>query len=96
MHITLLKAIAAGFLMTVLLMLPFVGAFTVGLLLTPICLVPHPFVQQFCRTSEYVDIGFAWITFHSNVPFFFYWAWYSIVALVLYKGKELLSARKVK
>jgi hypothetical protein len=85
MLITLLKSIGAGFLMAVLLMLPFFGPFTVGLLLFPICLVPLPYVQQFCKSSEYVEFGFAWITIHSKAPFFFYWAWFSIVALALYK-----------
>jgi len=85
MLITLLKSIWAGFLMAVLLMLPFFGPFTVGLLLFPICLVSLPEVQQFCKSSEYVEFGFAWITIHSKAPFFFYWAWFSIVALALYK-----------
>jgi len=71
--------------MAVLLMLPFFGPFTVGLLLFPICVVPHPSVQQFCKSSEYVEFGFAWITIHSKAPFFFYWAWFAIVALAIYK-----------
>jgi len=81
----LLKSILAGFLMTLILLIPFFGAFTVGLLLIPVCLVPNVTIQQFCKSSEYVEFGFAWVILHSAQPFFFYWAWYFIVAFALYK-----------
>lgn len=82
---TLIKSVGSGLLMALLLCIPFIGPFTVGLLLFPICLIPHPFIKQFCESSSYVHFGFAWITLHSPAPFFFYWAWFSVVALALYK-----------
>lgn len=85
MNSILLKAIGSGFLMTLLLCIPLLGPFSVGLLLIPVCLIPHPFIRQFCESGEQVEVGFAWITLHSPTPFFFYWACFSVIALALYR-----------
>lgn len=84
MLVRLVKSIVAGFLMAAILLIPLVGAFTVGLLLVPLCMVDIPMVKQFCANSQYVEFGFAWITMHSWPPFVFYWAWFSLVSFVGY------------
>jgi hypothetical protein len=84
MLITLLKSVAAGLLMATLLLIPFLGPFTVGLLLIPVCFIPHDLVQQFCSTGDQVDFGFAWITLHTKAPFFFYWGWYTLLSFALF------------
>ena len=84
----IVKALWNGLLMAVLLLSPIVGAFTVGLLLFPICVFRVPFLRQFCENSKYVEFGFAWITIRSWEPFLFYWAWYSVVAYVWFRVRE--------
>ncbi len=77
-----LKSAALGLLMAGLLLVPFLGPFTVGLLLIPLGLVPLEFVRQCCQTGGQVEIGFAWITLRTTWPFFIYWAYYSCVTFV--------------
>jgi len=84
MLVRLLKSIVTGLLMVAVLLIPLVGAFTVGLLLVPLCMLGIAPVEEFCSNSRYVEFGFAWITLHSWHPFFFYWAWFSLVSFVGY------------
>ena len=77
-----LKSVALGLLMTGLLLVPFLGPFTVGLLLIPLGLVPFEFVRQCCQTGDQVEIGYAWVTLHTPRPFFVYWAYYACLAFV--------------
>ena len=84
MLIAILKSVTAGLLMAALLLVSLFGRFTVGLLLIPVCFIPHRVVQQFCSTSDQVDFGFAWITLHMKAPFFFYWGWFTFVVLALF------------
>jgi len=68
--------------MTGLLLVPFLGPFTVGLLLIPLGLLPLVFVRQCCQTGDQVEIGFGWITLHTPQPFFVYWAFYACLAFL--------------
>jgi hypothetical protein len=73
-----------------LLLVPFLGPFTVGLLLIPLGLVPFEFVRHCCQTGDQVEIAFGWITLHTFWPFFVYWAYYAFVVFVY------LSLRRTK
>lgn len=55
----LVKSVVLGLLMAGLLLVPFLGPFTVGLLIIPLSLVPLEFVRQCCQNGDQVEIGFA-------------------------------------
>ena len=84
-----LKSVVLGLLMAVLLLVPFLGPFTVGMLLIPLDLVPFDFVRQCCQTGDQVEVGFAWITLRSPKPFFVYWAYYACLAFVFLSLRNL-------
>jgi hypothetical protein len=77
-----MKSLVFGFFMAGLLLVPFLGPFTVGLLLIPLGLVPFEFVRRCCQTGDQVEIGFGWVRLHSFQPFFIYWAYYACVVFV--------------
>jgi len=57
----LTRSIATGLLMAILLLIPFAGPFTVGLLLFPL---------EMTGLLHDAEVGFAWITFKSSKSFF--------------------------
>jgi ABC-type multidrug transport system permease subunit len=85
-----LKSVALGLLMAGLLLVPFLGPFTVGLLLIPLSLVPFQFVRQYCQTGEQVEIGFAWVTLHTLQPFVFFWGYYACLAFAFLSVYSLI------
>lgn len=69
-----------GVVMVLILLVPFLGAFTVGLLTVPMCMLPLAALKPYCQNSEYVTFGFAWITIHSPSAYVVYWAEYAFLA----------------
>jgi hypothetical protein len=69
-----------GVVMVLILLVPFVGAFTVGLLLSLVCMLPVAALKPYCGMSEHVTVGFAWITIHTPSAYVVYWAIYSFLA----------------
>lgn len=78
----LLIAMLLGGVAVLLLKVPFLGAFTVGLILAILCTLSGGLLDPYCRNSEYVEFGFAWITVHSSHVYFVYWALFSAVFFV--------------
>jgi hypothetical protein len=52
-----LLAILLGGGAVLLLKVPFLGVFTVGLLLIPPCVLSGGLLDPYCRSSEYVEFG---------------------------------------
>ena len=69
-----------GVVMVLILLVPFLGAFTVGLLIAPMCMLPLAALKPYCGNSEYVTFGFAWITIHSPSAYVVYWAEFAMVS----------------
>jgi hypothetical protein len=84
----LFRAALGGALCLLLLHIPFLGAFTVGLLSIPMCeLVP----REFCQSGQHVSVGFAWITFNTVTAAIVYWAYYSVLALAFLLIRAVLG-----
>jgi uncharacterized membrane protein len=84
----LLVALLLGAAAVLALIVPFFGAFTVGLVLAIICALSGTLLAPYCRNSEYVEFGFAWITVHSSHVYFVYWALFSTIMFI---GLTLVS-----
>lgn len=69
-----------GGLFFILLNIPFIGPFTVGFLLPPMCSVVP---KEFCKTGLHVTFGFAWIEFHTFTAVLLYWAYYSLLVFII-------------
>ena len=76
-----------------LLHVPFLGAFTVGLLGIPMCALVPP---EFCQTGEHVTVGFAWITVNTIKAAMVYWAYYSLLVLVFLLIRVALGRSSVR
>ncbi len=84
-------ACIAGAVAVGLLAIPFLGAFTVGLILAIVCEIVEPSLSQYCKNSEYVEFGFAWITIHSNHVYFVYWLLFTGIFLAVFTLRMLLE-----
>lgn len=75
-------AMLLGAAAVLLLLVPFLGAFTVGLWLAILCALSGSLLDPYCRNSEYVEFGFAWITVHSSHVYLVYWALFSVIIFI--------------
>jgi hypothetical protein len=78
------------------MLVPFVGAFTVGLILAIVCGVTSPALNLYCKSGEYVEVGFAWVTIHSSRVYFVYWLIFTTVSFGVLVIRSLLKRFSVK
>lgn len=75
------RAAIGGIVLTLMLVVP-VAALVPGLFLVPLCQL---WDGPFCRTSKYVEFGFLWLQFRSGVAVAFYWAYFTLIIILLHR-----------